>query len=182
VSSEDNDVGQDGRAGETSEPYRTGYRKPPRNRQFKPGQSGNPRGRPRKQREGPIGLLDRAINVRQGNVVKQADPRQLALQQAVKKALVDDDTKAQLYLLEEFIKHGLLDAATEQPLCGVIELSDPAIPFTMQVMLFERFGPPPWSPAQTAELRAHYLAERTPRAALEDELIGYAALEETDHG
>lgn len=27
--------------------YKVGYKKPPRNRQFKPGQSGNPRGRPR---------------------------------------------------------------------------------------------------------------------------------------
>jgi hypothetical protein len=30
----------------THEGYKVGYKKPPRNRQFKPGQSGNPRGRP----------------------------------------------------------------------------------------------------------------------------------------
>jgi Family of unknown function (DUF5681) len=29
--------------------YEVGYCKPPRNRQFKPGQSGNPRGRPRRE-------------------------------------------------------------------------------------------------------------------------------------
>jgi hypothetical protein len=35
----------------TTGDYEVGYGKPPRNRQFKPGQSGNPRGRPRRQVE-----------------------------------------------------------------------------------------------------------------------------------
>lgn len=30
-----------------TKPYKTGYKRPPQDRQFKPGQSGNPKGRPR---------------------------------------------------------------------------------------------------------------------------------------
>lgn len=40
--------------------YDVGYRKPPRHTQFKPGQSGNPRGRPKKEQSFPA-ALDKAL-------------------------------------------------------------------------------------------------------------------------
>jgi len=183
VSSEDNQAGEDGATGETSEPYRTGYRKPPRHRQFKPGQSGNPRGRPRKQRSGvQAGPLDRTIPVREAGEIKHVEPRELALRQAVKKALVDDDTTAQLYLLEEFINHGLLQEAGDLPQGGVAILSDPTMPFDLQVLLLEHYGFPPWTPAQVEHGLSHYRAQRSPIGARDDEAIGYPVLKEGNDG
>ncbi|GAA6164003.1 hypothetical protein NBRC116590_17070 [Pelagimonas sp. KU-00592-HH] len=48
------------------EPYKTGYMKPPKNGQFKKGQSGNKKGRPRRQKtlyETLKSVLDRRIKV-----------------------------------------------------------------------------------------------------------------------
>lgn len=183
MSIDDSEVGHDARDGEASEAYKTGYRKPPRNRQFKPGQSGNPRGRPRNQRSGvQAGPLDRTIPVREAGEIKHVDPRELALRQAVKKALVDDDTTAQLYLLEEFINHGLLQEAGDLRQGGVAILSDPTMPFGLQALLLEHYGFPPWTPAQVEHGLSLYRAQRSPIGARDDEAIGYRVLKESSDG
>lgn len=43
-----------------SKPYDVGYGKPPKNSQFKPGQSGNPKGRPKKYKS-PISVLSEPV-------------------------------------------------------------------------------------------------------------------------
>jgi hypothetical protein len=54
--------------------YDLGYRKPPKHKQFKPGQSGNPRGRPKgSKNESTIlhGILHRKIKVQEGGRSRQ---------------------------------------------------------------------------------------------------------------
>jgi hypothetical protein len=78
---------------DNSGPHKVGYRKPPVASQFKPGQSGNPRGRPQK-RETNAEILNRIVNQK----VKVATPdgkkilskRELFLTQFVAKAINGD--------------------------------------------------------------------------------------------
>jgi len=54
--------------------YDVGYRKPPQHKQFKPGQSGNPRGRPKgSKNESTIlhGILHRTIKIQDGGRTRQ---------------------------------------------------------------------------------------------------------------
>jgi uncharacterized protein DUF5681 len=54
--------------------YDVGYRKPPKQKQFKPGQSGNPRGRPKgSKNESTIlhGILHRQIKIQDGGRSRQ---------------------------------------------------------------------------------------------------------------
>ena len=68
-----------------------GYRKPPKNNQFKPGQSGNPRGRSKGTRNLKADLaeeLGETILVQEGG-----EPRKLSKQRAVVKSLVNRTLK-----------------------------------------------------------------------------------------
>lgn len=67
--------------------YEVGYRKPPTNNRFKPGQSGNPRGRSKGTRNLKTDLteeLGETILVQEGG-----EPRKLSKQRAVVKTLVN---------------------------------------------------------------------------------------------
>lgn len=163
---------------EPTKAYKVGYCQPPEWRQFMPGQSGNPSGRRRKLGEDSlIGLLDGLVAVRENGLVRKVHPKELALRQQVNKALRDDDTAAQLHLLEQFEKHGLLDTGEGDRPGGVLELSDPTMPFEMALIMATTLGLAPWTTAQLRKGRAKYLAERSPLQAKIDAAIGYAALE-----
>lgn len=45
-------------SGDSDQSYSVGYKKPPKNGQFKHGQSGNPRGRPKRERQSLLQVLD----------------------------------------------------------------------------------------------------------------------------
>ena len=62
------------RANGSGREYDVGYRKPPKHKQFKPGQSGNPRGRPKgSKNESTIlhGILHRTIKIQDGGRSRQ---------------------------------------------------------------------------------------------------------------
>jgi len=73
--------------------YEVGYGRPPQHRQFKPGQSGNPRGRPK----GALGFdasvareLDTKITVVEGGNRKTISKKEAAAKRLVEKALKGD--------------------------------------------------------------------------------------------
>ncbi|NNC38725.1 MAG: hypothetical protein HKO02_14800 [Hyphomonadaceae bacterium] len=94
-----------------SESYSVGYKKPPKSRQFKPGQSGNPKGR-RKGSKNTATLLtetlDQKITIREDGKTKKVPKRKAALMQQVKKA-VEGDPRAFKQVFEMDAKHTQID-------------------------------------------------------------------------
>lgn len=83
-----------GAEGSGSVDYEVGYGRPPRASRFKPGQSGNPKGRPRKPRtlmEAVERELDRTAVVREGGREKRLTKREV-----VSRQLVDASCRGQL--------------------------------------------------------------------------------------
>jgi Family of unknown function (DUF5681) len=79
---------------ETSGDYRVGYGKPPRHTRFKPGQSGNPRGRPRESKNLPT-LLTEALNKRV-IVAENEGRRKVTKREAIITQLVNRSATADL--------------------------------------------------------------------------------------
>ena len=79
---------------EDSGSHGVGYRKPPRHTQFKPGQSGNPRGRPKNPTafdelmEKELGQI---VTVREGDQARRLSKRSVIVKQVVKKAMEGED-------------------------------------------------------------------------------------------
>jgi hypothetical protein len=89
-------------ASETSD--RTGYGKPPREHQFRPGQSGNSKGRPKgaKNTETLLrDILDRKIEVRNGSTTRKISVREAILTRFAESAL-KGDTKSAAFLLQRY--------------------------------------------------------------------------------
>ena len=79
----------------TDDGYRTGPGKPPRSRMWKPGQSGNPKGRPRKKKaetihEHLIITLLKERKVKIGDEVREVSNREIIVEQLVNLAVKGD--------------------------------------------------------------------------------------------
>lgn len=84
--------------------YEVGYRKPPKATQFKGGQSGNPKGRPRKPRDITALInqeLDATIQITENGVRKTLPVRQVFVKGLINKAL-KGDYRASLLVLKHF--------------------------------------------------------------------------------
>ncbi len=101
----------------TSRPYAVGYGKPPVQSRFKPGQSGNPRGRPRGTRNLKTDLVEELSETLM--VTENGRPRRISKQRAMVKALtaraLKGDTRAAGLLVEMIAKTMGLDPTTEAP-------------------------------------------------------------------
>ncbi len=83
------------------EDYEVGYRKPPTRTQFKPGQSGNPRGRPKKTRtldEDIARELNRTIRIRENGEELKVTKRRAVAKAAVNLAAKGDRAAMRLLL------------------------------------------------------------------------------------
>lgn len=92
-------MGKDG--GKPPGDYTVGYKRPPANRQFKPGQSGNPKGRPK----GAPTLAElfqieaaRMINMKSGDQIKKMPKGEALVRRIVDMALQGDIAAARLVL------------------------------------------------------------------------------------
>jgi hypothetical protein len=84
--------------------YKTGYGSPPKQHQFKPGQSGNPKGRPKGAKNTATLLreiLDRNIEVRTATTVRKISVREAMLTRFAESAL-KGDTKSAAFLLQRY--------------------------------------------------------------------------------
>ncbi len=85
-----------------------GYGKPPKERQFKPGQSGNLKGRPKSKKSGLTdvsGLLNEPVKVKAGGKVREMGPFEAGLRKLVKRA-VDKDLRAILKFVKICEEYG----------------------------------------------------------------------------
>ena len=90
--------------------YQVGYKKPPRHSQFKPGQSGNPRGR-KKKALADLNLADllekeltETIKVRMGDKVVRITPLHASVRAATQK-VCKGDLKTTLQMIDYWAKH-----------------------------------------------------------------------------
>ncbi len=99
----------------TSTDYEVGYKKPPTHARFQPGESGNPRGRPKGTKDLKTDLLE---ELREKIVVREGDrPRKLSKQRALLKSVVNraiqGDARATAIALSTMLR--LLDTGEGAP-------------------------------------------------------------------
>jgi hypothetical protein len=99
-----------------------GFGNPPKERQFKPGQSGNPRGRPKSKKAGLTDvskLLNEPVKVKAGGKVQEMGPFEAGLRKLAKKA-VDGNLPA----IRKFVKiceeYGGIAPPSADTSCGVV--------------------------------------------------------------
>ncbi len=84
-----------------------GYKRPPKHTRFKPGQSGNPRGRPRKSKQIDDLIrreLDQTIVIKEGGREIRVSKRAAMIKQLVNQA-IKGDPKARQFVLSHLEKH-----------------------------------------------------------------------------
>ena len=99
-----------------SDDEKVGYGKPPKSGQFKPGESGNPKGRPPNESRGTIDvveLFDGEIKVHVKGKEKSMTHFEVILRQLAKKAM-KKDVRAIRTFIELMEKYGALQEATPQ--------------------------------------------------------------------
>ena len=87
--------------------YKVGYGRPPESTRFQPGRSGNPSGRPRKQKTAGALLqqaLSRRVRIQENGVTKWLSVKEIALTQLVNKA-AKGDLRATKLLFDQMERH-----------------------------------------------------------------------------
>ena len=155
--------------------YVVGYGNPPKDHQFRPGQSGNPRGRPKAIGSFELNLddvLDGEVVVQTQKGPKKLTSREVEFRQQVDKAL-KGNLRSIKFVLDQFTKYGAITPPASKILTGVQRLPVDDLPFELSKMVFEYHGMPPWTKSQIAPFKKHYLKTRTDRQAAEDKRRGY---------
>ena len=149
-----------------------GYCRPPKSGQFKKGQSGNPKGRP-KNADPSIVDLDVLLQSEVQIAGQPMDTREAELWRVVESAIRPGGTlRAIKFLIAEFEKHGAMKPGERER--RQLELpSTMDIPWGVQrILLTEKRLPPPWSKAQLKEAKAEYAARRNEGDRIEDRIMG----------
>jgi hypothetical protein len=153
---------------------KVGYGRPPQATRFKKGQSGNPKGRPRK-RDGvelDLNRLLKPVVVTIGGQPREMQPKEIELRQLLDKAIKKTDLRAIEYLLGLFAQHGAIRPPPRRQVNGVVHLPN-NMPTAVAHAAFAHFGPPPWKARQLTPLKRRYLAERSEADRIHDEIVGY---------
>jgi hypothetical protein len=99
---------------------KVGYGQPPKRTQFKPGQSGNPKGRPRKGEVDVVAVLDEPVFVRQGGVTRKMPAFEAIVRKLVERALKDGKIAAALEFLHLCEKYKALRLPPKPPASSVV--------------------------------------------------------------
>ena len=156
------------------EKERVGYGRPPKQSQFKKGQSGNPGGRPKKRTstELDLGSLLGPVTVKVGGQSREMQTKEVELRRLLDKAIKGQDLGAIDNLLKEFANHGAIEPPKRGRTHGVIRLPND-IPYDVAMKAFGKHGPPPWKARMLAPIKAAYLATRTEADRIYDDIVGY---------
>ena len=127
-----------------SRDYEVGQGKPPPHSKWKPGQSGNPNGRPRKTRPDAASvaaILDGPVDVLKGGVPKKMPAFEASVRKLVSRTINDYDIQATRAFLKLCDKYGVIEPATE-PTNYFQVPSDWDWDEWMEI--YHRLGAPPW--------------------------------------
>jgi hypothetical protein len=108
--------------------YRIGYRRPPVEHRFKPGNNANPKGRKKKTRNRKVvirELLFEPVTVREGGVVKEIPALEAVIKKTLSQAL-GGDHKAALTIIGIAQREGVLMPEQEEDV-GTLSENDMAI-------------------------------------------------------
>ena len=111
------------------EPYEVGYGKPPKHTQFKPGQSGNSKGRPRGQRNFRTAVRDalqEKVTIREGDRTRSVSRMDAIIRVTFNNAL-RSDAKALAAFIQLARSAGLMDEEPELSSAESIGAEDEAI-------------------------------------------------------
>lgn len=152
--------------------YEVGYGQPPQSGRFKPGQSGNVKGRPKKPDPSVVDLDTILNNEVQVNGAPM-DVREVELRQQIKKALDPKGSlKSMRHVINAFEKHGAMKPPDPKP--HTIELPSVLdVPWAIQERLLRRGIPPPWSKKVLDAAKAVYLESRDDGDRRHDVAAGY---------
>ena len=152
---------------------KVGYGRPPKSGQFNKGQSGNPKGRPKKADPSVVNL-DALLQSEVQVGGQPMDTREAELWRVVESAIKPNGSlRAIKYLIAKFEKYGAMKPGERER--KQLELpSTMDIPWAVQrILLTEKHLPPPWSKAQLREAKAEYVASRNEGDRIEDRIMGY---------
>ena len=102
--------------------YEVGYSRPPKNRQFKKGRSGNPNGRPKSPDSGSIdipALLDEPVKAKIGGQAREISPFEASVRQLAKRAC-GGDLRAIITFLKLCERYGVMTPPPPEHVGGVI--------------------------------------------------------------
>jgi Family of unknown function (DUF5681) len=125
--------------------YEVGFAKPPKAYQFKRGQSGNAKGRPKKTKSGQTdvaGILGEPLTVTTAGTTQKMSPFEIGVRQLVKRALNKHDLKAILEFLRLCETYGIMPPEPPAETGGGVL----TVPWDWDNWrpMFEKLDPPPW--------------------------------------
>jgi hypothetical protein len=138
--------------------YKVGYKKPPKDHQFKPKHlRDHPRRARRPRKENALdlaGLFEKPLRVKRGGKTVAVHPHEAQPTSLAKRALKGEPRATKL-----FLKHceaaGLLDPAPAEQTHGVFVIPRGANSAIVKVLI-ETYGLPPWDPDVYAAVEAEY--------------------------
>lgn len=83
--------------------YKVGYKNPPRQHQFKKGQSGNPKGRPKGSKKTLQDELMKALN-KKVPVIENGKTKKITMREAIAKGLVNKSARGDTKALNQLVK------------------------------------------------------------------------------
>ncbi len=135
--------------------YTVGYGKPPVEKRFPKGRSGNPKGRPRRPR-GPVDILNDPVKVNRDGRIKHMQPFDIAVRRAVERAVKEGSSKDAEDVLGMFVDYGVL-VPPAVPLGGGVR----RIPWRWRhhqedwLRKWDENGQPPWHDEDDDGLTVH---------------------------
>jgi hypothetical protein len=113
----------------------------------KPGQSGNPNGRPKAAKSGSMdiaAILDEPLKVRKAGATESMSPFEVGVRQLVKRALGKNDLKAILEFVRLCESYGIIAPIPPPEQSGGVLVVPKTWVWDEWVQMFEQHGPPPW--------------------------------------
>jgi len=127
-----------------------GYGRPPVATRFKKGQSGNPKGRPKRDRRAPTidvsSITMKPVKVLRNGAEVEITTYEARLRQALAKAATGKSFKHARYLFELFEGLGLVKPSSSGS-CGVVTVPKD-ISVSAGCLLLQLYGQPPWTKRQ----------------------------------